>query len=230
MGHHQVTTSTSVLGVTFDSGVMIAADTAIFYFGMARFRNQKRIIRVNDYTIGASNGDFADHQYLAKVIDDLQTEEETSLDGNKYSLSPLALHTWLTRVLYNRRSKFDPLFTNWIIGGIMEETGKPFLGSVDSLGTAYTDNLIATGMGSYIATPMMRKAVEAKNGQPLTESEARNLLAKCMQVLYSCDCRSWPKYHVAVVRKDAQGKVTSTIEDALEIDVDWTIADHVHGY
>lgn len=222
-----ITTGASVLGIVYDSGVMLASDSGVSYGSMAMFRDQTRLVKVSDYTVGGSTGEFADHQYLLKLIEDLQIQEETSMDGNKYSLSPLALHTWLTRVLYNRRSRMDPLWTTWIIGGIVESTGKPFLGYVDKIGTAYTDNLIATGFGAHLAKPLMRAAVESKNGQPLTEAEARALLNKCMTVLFCRDCQSWPKYNIAVVRRDAQGKVSSVVEDHIDIDANWEIADFI---
>lgn len=69
-------------------------------------------------------------------------------------MRPEALHSWLTRVLYNRRSRFDPLWNTFVVGGMQED--KPFLGFVDKLGTAYTEDHIATGMGSQIAVPIMR--------------------------------------------------------------------------
>merc|ERR1712018_528348 len=53
-------------------------------------------------------------------------------------MRPEALHCWLTRVLYNRRSKFDPLWNTIIVGGIQD--GKPFLGCVDHIGTAWKEN------------------------------------------------------------------------------------------
>lgn len=48
-----------------------------------------------------------------------------------------------------RRSKFDPLWTTFVVGGIQD--GKPFLGYVDKLGTAYEDDTVATGYGNYLA-------------------------------------------------------------------------------
>ena len=40
-----------------------------------------------------------------------------------YTLQPKALYSWCTRVLYNKRSNFDPLWNKLVIGGIQE--GKP---------------------------------------------------------------------------------------------------------
>lgn len=60
--------------------------------------------------------------------------------------------------MYNRRSKFDPFWNNFVVGGIQD--GVPFLGTVDKLGTAYSDRTICTGYGAHIATPILRDALE----------------------------------------------------------------------
>lgn len=64
---------------------------------------------------------------------------------------------------------------------------------MDKLGTSYKDPIIATGYGSMLATPMLRKAVEDKKnltGQKLTEEEARKTLQECMEVMYYRDARA----------------------------------------
>lgn len=66
-----------------------------------------------------------------------------------------------------------------------------FLGTVDKLGTAYIDPVIATGYGAYMATPLLRKAYEENN--EMTKEEAKELLYKAMQVLFYRDARSFPK-------------------------------------
>lgn len=65
------------------------------------------------------------------------------------NLSPLALHSWLTAVLYNSRTKMNPLWNNYIVGGLVGEEKKPYLGVVNHLGVAYQDPFIVTGIGSY---------------------------------------------------------------------------------
>ena len=65
------------------------------------------------------------------------------------------------------------------------------MGTVDKLGTAFADPVIATGYGAYMATPMLAKAYEA-NSQ-MSEKEATDLIYKVMQVLFYRDARSFPK-------------------------------------
>lgn len=61
-------TGTSVLGVKFDGGVVLAADMLGSYGSLARFRNISRIMRVNNSTMLGASGDYADFQYLKQVL------------------------------------------------------------------------------------------------------------------------------------------------------------------
>lgn len=67
-----------------------------------------------------------------------------------------------------------------------------FLAYVDLLGTTYSASTLATGYGSYIAQPLLRKAVEG-NEDTLTESEALQIIEESMKVLYYRDARSLNK-------------------------------------
>jgi 20S proteasome subunit beta 7 len=61
-------TGTSVLGITFEGGVIIAADLLGSYGSMAQFRNLPRVFKVNELTAFGGSGDFADLQFLQEVI------------------------------------------------------------------------------------------------------------------------------------------------------------------
>ena len=50
--------------------------------------------------------------------------------------------------------RFDPLWNTIIVGGIQD--GKPFLGCVDHIGTAWKENAVATGMGAAMAIPIIK--------------------------------------------------------------------------
>lgn len=47
-------------------------------------------------------------------------------DGN--SLGPKEVHNYLTRVMYNRRNKFNPLWNTLVLGGV--KNGESYLGMV----------------------------------------------------------------------------------------------------
>jgi len=224
-----VTTGTSVIAVAFDKGVMMAADTLASYGSLARYRNCERLLKVNKKTIWGCMGDYADYQMLKDYVEQFVINEECKDDG--FSITPRSLHSWITRVLYSKRSSFNPLWLSFVVGGFDEVNGevKPFLGFVDKLGTSYADPVIATGYGSHLATPLLRSAVEAKaqTNQKLTEAEARELLINCMTVLYYRDARAYSKYQIGVAYTDDRDAV---IEGPFEIKGDWTVANLIKGY
>ena len=100
---YPITTGTSVFGLKYKDGIIIAADTSGNYGNLARYPMTQRVHKVNETTVIASSGDIADFQYLHKIIKSKQNEED--IRGGGVTMRPEALHCWLTRVLYNRRSK-----------------------------------------------------------------------------------------------------------------------------
>nr|ACI67336.1 Proteasome subunit beta type-4 precursor [Salmo salar]ADM16064.1 Proteasome subunit beta type-4 precursor [Salmo salar] len=74
-------TGTSVLGVKFTGGVIIAADMLGSYGSLARFRNISRLMKVNDSTILGASGDYADYQYMKQIIEQMVIDEELLIGG-----------------------------------------------------------------------------------------------------------------------------------------------------
>ncbi|CAI9613072.1 unnamed protein product [Staurois parvus] len=140
-------TGTSVLGVKFDGGVIMAADMLGSYGSLARFRNISRMMKVNSCTMLGASGDYADYQHLKQVLEQMVSMRSWWGDGHNYS--PKAVHSWLTRVMYNRRCKMNPLWNTVVLAGFYN--GESFLGYVDKLGVAYEAPTIATGFGAYLA-------------------------------------------------------------------------------
>jgi len=174
-----VTTGASVLGITYKDGVLLTADTLVSYGKLARFRGQQRIRGVGKGTLIAASGEFSDFQHMLDLLDQLMTTEYVLDDGSK--LTPAEIHSYLGRVLYNRRNRFDPYYNQILIAGIQNE--KPFLGYLDLVGTIYTDTTLATGYGAYIARPLLRNAWKPD----LSEEEATQTLKSAMKVLYYRD-------------------------------------------
>uniref|UniRef100_A0A8D8R241 Proteasome subunit beta n=1 Tax=Cacopsylla melanoneura TaxID=428564 RepID=A0A8D8R241_9HEMI len=213
--HTPLTTGTSVLGLVFNGGVILAADTAGFYGSMMRFNDCPRIFQVNKYTILGAGNDYADIQYLNDIIKQKILDDDLHNDG--IALKPKSLHCWLTRVLYNRRSKFDPLWINAFVAGM--QNGEPFLGTVDKLGTAYEDKILSFGFGTHISVPYMRQ--EREKNPNMTKEEAVACIKTCMDMLYVRDARSGAKYNIGVITNEG-----SEILGPFESVGQWNIATH----
>lgn len=212
-------TGTSVLGVKFNGGVMLAADMVGSYGSMARFRNVSRMFKVTDNIALSAAGDIADFQFLKDIIEQKIIDDECLDDGHGYT--PQALFSWLTRVMYNRRSKYNPLWNVVVLGGFHK--GESFLGYVDKIGVAYESPTVANGFGAYIALPIMRDACE-KNPN-MSEADAKALIERCMRILFYRDARSFNKYEITVITKDGV-----RIEPPTSATTDWSIAHMVEGY
>lgn len=213
-------TGTSILGLKFEGGVILAADTLGSYGSMAAVRNLQRVFKVNDKTIIAGSGDYADYQLLLNIINEQVNSDYCVNDG--YVYKPKALYSWCTRVLYNRRSRFDPLWNRLAIAGFDDD--KPFLGCVDLLGNSYEGTCVATGYGNYLAIPLMREFLE-KNNNKINEQQARDIIDRCMKLLYYRDGRAYDKYSLAIATKDGV-----RVEESKEIAGNWTMASQIAGY
>jgi len=219
---YPITTGTSIFGLKYKDGIIIAADTSGNYGNLARYPNTQRVFKVNDTTVIASSGDIADFQYLHRIIKSKQNEED--IRGGGVSMRPEALHCWLTRVLYNRRSKFDPLWNSILVGGMQE--GKPFLGCVDMIGTAWQENAIATGIGAAMAIPIINHEMEKIGSHDnLTKEQAREIILKCIRICYLRDCKAMNKYYISTI--NAEG---AEVEGPLMIDSNWEVARGIAGY
>jgi len=140
-------------------------------------------LQVNKNIILAAAGEYSDYQFIRDAVQEKITNETSLNDG--ISMKPKALHTWLSRVLYNRRTKMKPLWSTFLVAGIQND--EPFLGEIDKIGTAFVDEQIASGYGAYLALPLLRKTIDEKRekfNSKLTKNEAVELLKKCMEVLY----------------------------------------------
>lgn len=215
-----MTTTASVIGVKFQNGVAIAADVGGNYGSLNRFKNLERIYKVNKSIVMATTGDYADFQYIKDLIQQKIISEEILEDN--FSMKAFSLHTWLTRLMYNRRSKMDPLWNNVVVAGF--DSQGPFLGAVDKLGLSYEDSCVATGMGSYLVTPMLRDAVDSYRGN-MTKQQAQQVLTQGMEILFYRDTQCGQKFQIAFVT--AEG---TEITPELEIKGSWDIATYVSGY
>eukprot|EP01083_Nonionella_stella_P283369 964443_1 len=169
-----IVTGTSVVAIRTNSFVMMAADTLGSYGSLSRFHNINRVINVGNNTILGAGGEISDFQKVTQSLQDL--EEENFCYDDEVSLTAPEIHSYLTRICYNRRSKIDPFYNQFAIGGIIargSDDYQTYLGYTDLFGTTFTDNYVCTGFGAHFAYPLLRKGYEEFNGGDMTINEAK---------------------------------------------------------
>lgn len=138
-------------------------------------------------------------QYLDRLLNSLDIEEAYGSSG--HTLNAKNLHTYLAKVMYKRRSDFNPLWNHLLVAGLDGED-KPFLASTDLLGTTFSSPSLATGFGAHLAQPLMRKvAPDEETAAKLSKEQAIAAVKEAMKVLFYRDARSLDKYSIAVITK-----------------------------
>lgn len=214
-----IVTGTSVLGLVYDGGVLLAADTLLSYGSMAKVQNAQRLkaIEGTSVVVGGS-GEYSDFNKVCEILTAKALEETTTdLMDSLYADTSSAMTaetTWnyLRMILYSRRNKMNPLWNDLLVAGT-DSKGQPFLGSVDKIGTTVKDTFLATGFGAYLAMPLLRE----KWRNDLSEGEARALLEDCMRILFYRDCRASAKIQLA--KCTSEGVLVS---EPYQLETDWS--------
>ncbi|KAL4940800.1 hypothetical protein BDV06DRAFT_213186 [Aspergillus oleicola] len=217
-------TGTSVLAVKFNGGVAIAADNLASYGSLARFTDVKRLRKFGDAAIVGFSGDVSDMQYIDRLLESIDIRENYSAHGNQ--LNAKNLHTYLSKVLYKRRSEFNPLWNHILVAGF-DSDKKPFLSSADLLGTTFSAPHLATGFGAHLAVPILRrKFPEDRPIEEISKEDAVAALKDCLKVLWYRDARSMDKYSLAVI---TQSGIEVHEDQQIEAQ-SWAFAEGIKGY
>ena len=216
----------------FKSGVVIAADNLASYGSLARFSDVHRLKRFNRKAVVGFGGDVSDMQYISRLLLSLDVEEtyggaeKEGEEADKSLMSAKNLHSYLSKVMYKRRTDFNPLWNALLVCGLDEE-GAPFLASADLLGTTFSAPTLATGFGAHLAQPILRRRVaDEAASKELSKEDAVDLVKECMKVLFYRDARSMNEYSIAVVdEKGVELKEAEKLENQ-----SWAFADQIKGY
>ncbi|XP_047945825.1 proteasome subunit beta type-4-like [Salvia hispanica] len=187
-------TGTSVIGIKYKDGLLFAADMGGSYGSTLRYKSVERLKAVGKHSVIGASGEISDFQEIMRYLDELILFDNMWDDGN--SLGPKEVHNYLTRVMYNRRNKFNPLWNSLVLGGI--KNGKKYLGTVSMIGVHYEDDHVATGFGNHLARPILRDEWH----ENLTYEEGVKLLEKCMRVLLYRDRSAVNKLQIAKITEE----------------------------
>merc|ERR1711957_739142 len=96
---------------------------------------------VGKYTLLGASGELSDFQYLSNMLDDHDNEEFCHEDG--HCMGPAEYSSYIGRVMYNRRSKMNPLYNQLVICGKKGDAAS-HLSFVDHQGNPFTEDYVAT--------------------------------------------------------------------------------------
>ena len=222
-----IITGTSVVSLKFKDGIIMAADNLGSYGSLLRFTNMERLLRVGKETIVGVSGDISDMQQLERLLEELETTEEVYDNDGGHNLRAPHVHEYLSKVLYNRRSKMNPLWNALVVGGFNDD-GTPFLKYVDLLGVTYGSSAISTGFGSHLAVPLLRQLVpKDPDYENVSEEQARDAILNCMRVLFYRDARSLDKFSLVTIKKGEELKFEKDLKCENQ---SWKFAQDIRGY
>lgn len=204
-----IVTGASVIAIKYAGGIIMGTDTLASYGSNARYKGVCRLKKVGAGTLLGASGEMSDFQQMSHLLEDIDTDDWMAEDGLR--LGPKEIWNYMGRVLYNKRSKFNPLLNQFVVAGYQD--GESFLGFVDHQGTCYQEKFIATGFGMHLAMPMLREAWK----EGMTEAEARQLVAKCLEVLFYRDC--YASNEVQIAKVDPSGVA---IDAPVVLGTNWT--------
>ena len=223
-----IITGTSVISMKYNNGVIIAADNLGAYGSLLRFTDVERLIPVGKSTVVGVSGDVSDMQHIEQILSDLEIENnyDNSYADKEEALKPSYIFEYLSTLMYQRRSKMNPLWNAIIVAGV--EDDKPFLKYVNLLGVTYSSPTLATGFGAHLAIPLLRRVIDREEDIESTNLElAEKTILESMKVLYYRDARSSRKFSLAIIDKE-QGLI---FRKGLQVEnMSWKFAKDIKGY
>lgn len=191
----------SVIGMKYRNGVVVATDTRLNYGSISKFFNvDDRIQRVNSNTLIASSGEYSDFQEVIRMLRELALEDK--LDSKGF-LGPNEIMNYLSTVHYAKRNKMNPFLNSTLIAGIGFD-GKPTLSSIDQFGTLLTANYMPVGMAQYFCNSIIAPEYPA-NYEDFSRDQAIQLIQKCFEVLFYRDTRAGNNIKFGFLEKRDEG-------------------------
>nr|8ADN_M Chain M, Proteasome subunit beta type-7 [Vairimorpha necatrix]8ADN_a Chain a, Proteasome subunit beta type-7 [Vairimorpha necatrix] len=194
-----------VISLRYKNGVITCTDTQASYGNLCKFNDVRRIFRLSSNTLISLSGEISDIQFLMNELNKLN-------ESDPVKMSPRGYLNLVQGILYNKRSRVEPLNVSVSIVGVDDDD---FLVScVNHLGNFYEDNIVCTGLSNMIALPFLRTC----NVLDLERDEAISLVEKAMTVMCYRSCRSSNRIQIGVVEK---GLVD--ISDPYVLNTDWQV-------
>lgn len=179
----------TAVGITYQDGIVLAAEKRISYGNFVVNKNTKKIFTLTDQVASACAGMVADMQVLTRQVEALAKirKLETRRDMATNSVAKL-----MSVIMFERR--YFPLLTQVIVGGVQTT---PEIYTLDPLGSLLPDNYAAVGTGAEMALGIM----DAEYKKNMSEDTSKKLAIKAVKSSIQRDSASGDGIDVLTITK-----------------------------
>ena len=207
-------TGSSVIGLKYNNGIIIACDTLMHYgSSLSLTKSYERIKLLNDRTLIGYGGEYSDMQETSRILNELILEDQLETN-RKGAMGPVELGHYLSSLHYHQRNRLDPYLNSAIVGGI-DFNGDVVLMQVDPFGTFLSGNYFTTSFANYFACSLLRNEYP-KDSSELTKEQAIKLILKCFEVLFYRDSKAGDVIQYTILENDNNNMKTETKTTKLE--------------
>jgi proteasome beta subunit len=159
----------TVVGISYNDGVILAADKRISFGNFVVNKNIKKTFTVTDHVGAACAGMVADMQVLVRQVEALAKIRKLE---TRREVAPNSIAKLMSVIMFERR--YFPLLTQVIVGGINE---KPEIYTLDPLGSVLPDEYAAVGTGAEGALGIM----DAEFKPNMSEEAVKELASRAIR-------------------------------------------------
>ena len=179
----------TAIGITYQDGIILAAEKRISYGNFVVNKNTKKIFPITDQVASACAGMVADMQVLARQVEALAKirKLETRREMATNSVAKL-----MSVIMFERR--YFPLLTQVIVGGIQTI---PEIYTLDPLGSLLPDNYAAVGTGAELALGL----IDSEYKKNMSEDTSKKLAIKAIKSSVQRDSASGDGIDILTITK-----------------------------
>jgi proteasome beta subunit len=159
----------TAIGLTYQEGIILAAEKRISYGNFVVNKNTKKIFPITDQVASACAGMVADMQVLTRQVGALAKirKLETRREVATNSVAKL-----MSVIMFERR--FFPLLTQVIVGGV---NTIPEIYTLDPLGSLLPDKYAAVGTGAELALGL----IDSEYKKDMTDDASKKLAIRAIK-------------------------------------------------
>lgn len=185
----------TAVGITYNDGVLLAAEKRVSYGNFVVNKNTKKTFNVTDHVGAACAGMVADMQVLVRQVSALSKIRKLETRRN---VEPNSVAKLMSVIMFERR--YFPLLTQVVVGGIT--TGKPEIYTLDPLGSVLPDRYAAVGTGAEMALGVL----DAEYTENMDEEKAKNLALKSIKSSIQRDSASGDGIDILIINKNGRSE------------------------